>query len=420
MEEKQKSENIRTRESGASSRLAAYLDGMGNSGAKCCLVLAMNMFPRDYQFSGDELHTVLLERAGDEPVELGSEQNTKDWCEESLIPIGAVYAEADHYVLSDEAHVLGVALAGFLLPLSEKYRVSLRRPFGESHSRSDDIRAPSLRPAIIEALLNASAPPTIDELSAAAGNISKEAIITSLRALSIGGLLAYHEWDASNDVNEYRVVALPAKLRGDASEITMLLQEFFTENSTANLDEIMAWVSVRRPTTFTHDPKADRKLVSRTLKAMVRRGKLERTKYKNANTGVDVSFNKWQKSFWQDLLAGLNAFTNGNQAFINFCYAAGRAFIQDPQRVRSALLKAAAESPQADDGTEKSARAIVLSILHQHGGRLSVRQVVELAAESDYRSLSMYGARHALNELVKLEYADKVKDKINMYSIKGA
>ena len=403
-------------------QLGGYLAGFGNSEGKSLLVLAMAKHPQGTYFSYSQLHQLLQSLAPE--VSLGNERNQFDWCQDSLAPVGLVVKsfkdDISTFELTEEGSVHGKPLAGFLLDLADRHKVSLYRVFGATHSRIKEHRAPITRLRLMQHLLEYPGQPTYSSAQEILNGASKSALFTSLRALHLARLINYEAEDRTDDINPtYR--AIPGRLevkRRDTGELTRVASNFLAAHESADLNEIVAYITSNHPSLVEGNVAKDRHSIFMTLKTMVRRGKLERLDYKQQSEEIQVSLEDWQLDFWVELIDGLERFKNQDESFLKHCHQLANSFMANPERVSRALITYLEDSPRAGGASAKDAAALMLAVLQEHPEGVTARQATEVLRNGKRRVLSAFGARAALNDLVEGGIATKTNGKSHVYHLR--
>jgi hypothetical protein len=138
-----------------------FINGASNHELKL-LTTAVVLANPDFTYTATSLHRTMLERQGEEPVWKFQQSTPKQYCDQSLEPIGAVITntvigergrQVNGYRASPDHRQSKLALTGFLMGWSLRYPdLSLQQVYGPTASNSN-VRSPQVRHQIYLALL---------------------------------------------------------------------------------------------------------------------------------------------------------------------------------------------------------------------------------------------------------------------------
>lgn len=335
-------------------RLGDVLAAIGNHEAKALTFLAMR---EDEAYGVTSVYRRFLEIQGSPPAFAGQVTMAQKYVVHSFAPIGLVAKQRNeggflrHVKHDPYGHA--EALAGFLLAHTEDHPAALTQIFGKTATNGLDVsddRPPIRRLRLLRVLAEHGAALHAAELADLAG-LREVPAADGLRAFAAAGLLDYTA-PATYDMRTVYRVTKPIVFdrRGNTA-----MRDFLAEHLNTLLAASGGVVEVEREELEAEllrverwqQAAALRDQVQGVMKRMVAARQVEAVSAHYGPTHSVVTMTDAQHAFIAGLVAGIDAIGRGDEAAVAAGRAAGRAIVEDPERVRPLIRRAFAASKLA-------------------------------------------------------------------------
>ena len=413
MHERQTSPNVLSDslEEIASDRVGSALTTVGNHEGKSLLVIALAKAPEELYFGMSALHGRLKTLSGPNKVNIGSRNNQKFWCQDTLGPTGFVERapgiKQARYKITEMGRDISVPVAGLMLDIGEAYEVPLTALLGATQGSPAVTRLKLIR----EVLENPSeaTPARLRRITPDAGRVVFD-------SLSRSNLIQYKRWDASKDSVEYVLNKPDWPVDRKTTDLTKAVRELFLQDNTLTVDEIYDTLSQKEDTTFYNlTPVRLRYMLNLTLSRYHEYGIISRVSGRAQHEPIKVGFDERQREMWQRILTDIRQLSEGSEAATHLFTRRAHEFAEDPDRVTAAFNRWVTDSSHLKIASGETITSLVETVLSREPTSLAVTDIVEKVQAESGRSLSETQVRKSLRKLVESNQAAMHSGKILRY-----
>lgn len=347
------------------------ISAIGNNEAKLLLLCGMNP---EIIYSKADLHRKFMEMQGDYPAWIPSPHTTFAYCARSLSPIGLVTTEILNTDLSAYGFIRtdyglkGVALAGHLLPVSERHEnTSLYQLFGNTNAPIAAIReiamtsegeieyrnrSPIIRSKIFWELVTASSSLTVGQLTAAIGE-DEGKTSSHLKKLADNNIITRDSQDLGQAYSYYYfnkeapdgISTKETRYRND-STLLSCLYEIFSNNpdDVMSYDNILEQLHLANPVYKDQNAAYIIRRISSYLAIMETREYLKRKKFRYDHHS-EIGLTEEQRNLLVEVVDILDRFQRQDTAFLEEGMNKAFEISNNPKRVSALIRKAKESSP---------------------------------------------------------------------------
>jgi len=382
---------------------------VGNHEAKALTFLSMEP---GVGYGVSALHHRFLDIQGPRPVFVGTVSLQQKYCIYSFEPAGLVRLETNDkgFIrhVKDDAGGIATALAGHLLAVFERRRVTLSEIFGKTAvneaAGADAERSPIRRLTLLHGLLDAPVPAHQAHIARRTG-LREMTVGTSAAAMAEVGLLGYKTQPTYMMKSRYQVTRpLPTATGGGNyalhnAAVAYINSRWMADSVVITRDEVEAHL---RTLPRWQDSRTLRDVLQRVMVRLTDHGHIVPVQdFVGHGRHTVLTLTARQRRFLEDLVSGIDAIAAGDRQTIKHSQDQARRIISDPARVRRLITKAYGASKLATNpisAAEKQRR--ILAILRAHNG--ATTEMVTTALSPDLTKNLVAGTLAALARAGKI------------------